>query len=473
MTVQLLKTYFSNHCHSDRSNFRLKDAINKVDKMIDYAVKIGLSGLSITDHETLGAHVEAIQYVKKGKEKGSIPKDFVLGLGDEIYLVDRNEVTNARENNLPIKYYHFLLTAKDRFGYQGLKEISSLAWNNSFWYKGMERVPTYKDDLEKIMEKYKGHIIATTACLGSEFDQTVLRYINEPTKENKIKIHKLILWYQKLFGDDFYIEVQPSFNEEQITFNKTALMLADAYNIKAVVATDAHYLNKEQAKIHEIYLKADEGEREVAEFYSSTYLMSAEEVYEYFKDYLTIESVNKLFKNTLDLMNSIEEFDLYHDIVVPPVNVPEFDLMHLFEPYYNKYDYIRRYAHSPHKEDRYHLHNIEKGFIKYKQEFNEANLERLNEEYKELWLTSEKIGQTVSSYYLLTQKVVDLMWQVSLVGVSRGSAASWYTVYLLGITQLNPIKYKLPHWRHLTHERPELPKQNWASDVNLARGCTA
>lgn len=457
-TNELLKTYFSYHCHSDRSNFRLKDAINKVSKMISYAVEIGLSGISITDHETLGAHVEAIKYVKEQKEEGKIPKDFKLGLGDEIYLVDRTVAANARETNEPIKYYHFLLIAKDKKGYQGLKEISSLAWENSFFSRGMERVPTYKDDLERFMETYRGHIIATTACLGSEFDQAILKYIDEPVKENKIEIHKLVTWYKKLFGNDFYIEVQPSFNEEQMRFNKTAMMIADAYGIKITVATDAHYLNKDQAKIHEIYLKADEGEREVAEFYSSTYLMSTEEVYDYMKEYVSVEKMNELFNNTLSIMNEIEEFDLAHEVIVPPAKIPEdYEPQHLFKDYYEKYPYIRRYAYSPNKEDKYHLRNVEEGFIKYKQEFNEENLARLNEEYKELWLTSENLQQPVSSYYLLVRNIVDLMWQVSLVGVSRGSAASWYTVYLLGITQINPIKYNLPHWRHLTHERPEMP----------------
>jgi DNA polymerase-3 subunit alpha len=429
--------------------------------MIDYAVEIGMSGLSITDHETLAAHVEAIQYVKKQKEKGKIPKDFVLGLGDEIYLVDRQVAEHARETNEAIKYYHFLLTAKDRFGYQGLKEITSLAWENSFWHRGMERVPTYKDDLEKIMEKYKGHIIATTACLGSEWDQTILNWVREEhvgkKQEYKLKIHKLMLWYKKLFGDDFYIEIQPSFNQEQQLYNKNAIIVANAYKVKTVVATDAHYLNKEQAKIHETYLRADEGEREVAEFYSSTYMMSVDEMWEYFDGNISATQFEESVNNTLELMKKIEEFDLYHEIIVPHIKIPDFELSHLFKDCYDKYEYIRKFSISPRIEDRYHLFKIEQGFIKYRQEMNDENLERINEEYKELWLTSEKIGQAVSSYYLLTQKVVDLMWLVSFVGVSRGSAASWYTVYLLGITQINPIKYNLPHWRHLTHERPEMP----------------
>lgn len=451
------KTYFSIHCHTDRSNFRLRDCINKVETLIDYAVELGLAGLSITDHETLAAHVEAIRYVKKQKQEGKIPQDFKLGLGNEIYLVDRDVAQRARENNEPMKFYHFLLVAKNKNGYQGLKELSSLAWENSYFFRGLERVPTYKDDFERILSKYKGDIIASTACVGSEFAQTVLKYVRNNDMEAKRHIHRLITWYKSIFGDDFYIEIQPSFQADQIDYNKMAMKIAEAYGIKTIVATDSHYLNKEQAIIHETYLKADEGEREVAEFYSTTYLMSVDELWSFFEDYMSREYFEQMLANTLEIKDKIEDFDLAHPTVVPKIKIPEFELQHLFAPYYDKYEYIRRFAYSPNIEDRYHLYQIEKGFVKYKQEFNDENLSRLNEEYKELWLTSEKLGQPVSSYYLLTQRVADIMWQVSLVGVSRGSAASWYTVYLLGITQLNPIKYKLPLWRHLTHQRPEMP----------------
>lgn len=468
---KLPKKYFLGHSHTERSNFRLKDCINKVNTLINRVNEAGLSGLCITDHETLSAHVEAIQYVKKQKEDKKLPKDFKLGLGDEIYLVDKNTL-ELKENNEKIRYFHFLLIAKNKHGYEALKKISSRAWENSYFYRGLERTPTYKDELEEIMKDYKGDIIATSACIGSEFARTVIDYATTNNIESKRYIHQLIMWYKKVFGDDFHIEIHPSNNEEQIIYNKMALKIAKGYNIKPTIATDAHYLDKNQAKIHEIYLKADEGEREVAEFYSSTYVMSPDEV-KSFLPYLTEEEIDELFQTTLNIMDSIEDYDLKHETIVPKIEIPDFKLKHIFKDYYDKYEYIRKYANSPNKEDRYHLYQIELGFIKAKQKFNEENISRLNDEYKELWLTSEKLNQPISSYYLLVQKIVNIMWKVSLVGVSRGSAGSFYTVYLLGITQINPIKYKLPYWRHLTHERPELPKQYWALIVNRANGCAA
>jgi DNA polymerase-3 subunit alpha len=442
-------TYFGIHNHTDRSNFRLKDCINKVGKLIDHARNIGLAGIAITDHDALSAHVEAIKHAKKYD-------DFKVALGNEIYLVDRNEVESARAENRTTKFYHFLLCAKNKRGYQGLKELSSGAWANSFFFRGMERVPTYTDDFERILLQYKGDIVASTACIGSEFARSVIEYATTDDIESKRRIHRLVNWYKSIFGDNFYIELQPSHQDEQIIYNKMAAKIAKGYGIKTIVATDAHYLSKEQAIIHETYLKADEGEREVADFYSTTYVMSVEELRTFF-DYFPAEYLDEMMANTLEIMNQIEEFDLKHETVIPKRKIPDFSLSHIFKDWYDKFEYIRRFSISPNVEDRFFLYLCERGFIKNRQAFDEVNISRINEEMKELWLTSENLGQPVSSYYILTEKLIELMWEVSLVGPGRGSAAAWYTVYLLGITQLNPITYKLPHWRHLTHERPELP----------------
>src|SRR5699024_11300102 len=76
------------------------------------------------------------------------------------------------------------------------------AWSNSFFYKGLERVPTYKDELSALMEEYRGHIIATTACVGGELPQKSIKYHNEKSLENKQDIHNLIVWLKGTFGED-------------------------------------------------------------------------------------------------------------------------------------------------------------------------------------------------------------------------------------------------------------------------------
>ena len=150
-------TYFNIHNHTMYSNIRLLDCINRPKDLIDKAIELGLSGIAITDHECLSAHMEVNQYAKEIKKKNP---DFVIVLGNEVYLVDK------RENG--IKYYHFILTAKDELGHKALREMSSIAWYNSYVDRGMERVPVTKEEMAKIMSKYSGHVIASTACMGGE-----------------------------------------------------------------------------------------------------------------------------------------------------------------------------------------------------------------------------------------------------------------------------------------------------------------
>ena len=100
----LLKAYFSIHNHTEYSNLRLLDSINKVRGMFARAIELNLQGFAITDHECLSAHVQAIQVYKELLAKGEITEDFKLGLGDEIYLVD----DATQEGEKPYGFTHFI-----------------------------------------------------------------------------------------------------------------------------------------------------------------------------------------------------------------------------------------------------------------------------------------------------------------------------------------------------------------------------
>lgn len=153
----MVNTFFDTHSHTEYSNLRLLDCINHPKELIDRAIELGLSGISITDHEALCSHMIVNKYAKELRE--SHP-DFTVALGNEIYLTDTREPGQ--------KYYHFILLAKDALGYKALKELSSTAWHNIYTDRRMERVPTLKSELSEVMSRYKGHVIATTACMGGE-----------------------------------------------------------------------------------------------------------------------------------------------------------------------------------------------------------------------------------------------------------------------------------------------------------------
>jgi DNA polymerase III alpha subunit len=139
---------FEPHCHTEYSNIRLLDAINKPKDLIDRAIELGLAGIAITDHECLAGHIKANKYAKEIQKEHP---DFKVALGNEIYLV------NERENG--VNYFHFILIAKDKEGHKQLRQLSSLAWLNSYYDRGMERVVTIYDDIKGIGKKTAERIV--------------------------------------------------------------------------------------------------------------------------------------------------------------------------------------------------------------------------------------------------------------------------------------------------------------------------
>lgn len=147
---------FDIHSHSEFSNLRLIDSINRAEDMILTAHKLGMKGIALTDHETVSGHVKWLNTEKELKKAGKIPEDFKCACGNEIYLVDNR-------NNIQ-RYWHFILIAKNAQGHRALRELSSIAWYNGFSSKGLMRVPTQKDELAEIVKKYPNTLIATSAC---------------------------------------------------------------------------------------------------------------------------------------------------------------------------------------------------------------------------------------------------------------------------------------------------------------------
>ena len=453
------KEAFLIHNHSDYSNLRLRDATNRVEDILEYALELGLPGIALTDHETLSGHVKIERYINDNHDRF---KDFKVGYGNEIYLVDKDEVKEKQENNESIQFFHFLLLAKNQRGYEFLRKQTTRAWENSFWYRGMQRVPTYYDELKEMIKGYENDVIVSSACIGSNLNQLILQYNEDKTDDLKRQIHENIMYFINLVGkDNFYLELQPAIKhdesntenkKEQQIVNDMLLTLAKAYGLTPIITTDAHYLNKEQAKAHEIYLKSSNGEREVAAFYETTYMMDRNELLEYFNE----ELLDTLIENTHGIMDKLEPITFKNNTQVPNIDIPKYDNNELFKDYLNEFEYINKYYNSSREMDRYYLHLIGEGMKQHNQEFNNINLSRIDVELEQVWKISEKLNQPLSSYFVLTQDIVAMMWEVSLVGVSRGSASCFYTNYLLDIVQINAIDYDLPYWRFLNKDRPEM-----------------
>ena len=439
---------FEVHSHSEYSNIRLLDCINKVTDLIDRAVEIGLSGIALTDHECLSGHPEANFYAQKILEEHP---DFKVALGNEIYLTPNREMGQ--------KYYHFILIAKNKTGHRALRELSSRAWMNSYWDRGLERVPTTYADLEEIVNKYPGTLIATTACIGGEVSSQVLNLIKAEKHEDNngiVEAHNdivnFILWCKGLFGDDFYIECAPGQSAEQIAVNQRLCSVASAFKCKMVLGSDAHYLKKEDRYVHKAYLNSKGGEREVDAFYEYTYLQDENDIKENiapsFLDY------NELIENSYEIYNKIENYSIAHKQTIPKVEVTEYRRGNRAGD--DKYPVLKSMLWSTDKYERYWVNQCV-GKLEEKGLLNDEYLSRLEEEADIKKTISEKLETNMFRYPITLQHYVDLFWECgSTVGAGRGSSCSGLNHYLLGVTQLDPIKWNLPFWRYLNKERIEL-----------------
>ena len=438
------------HCHTHGSNLRMLDCIVKTKDLIDYAVELGMKAVAITDHASISEHINAIQYSKELKGKGI---DIKVLLGDEIYLVD--DVVGVKENYVPkqTQFYHFILIAKDKIGYDQLREINAVGWQSSFFTGKMRRVPNDKHQIEKIIGNNKGHLLASTACIGGELAKSFFN-------KDKHQLTSFVNWCISTFGkENFAIEIQPSDNPDQIFFNKWVKDYAWKHGLKCISTCDVHYLKKEHHDIHKAFLTSREADRgESEDFYATTYMMSTEEKRGYMP-YFSDEDYEQIVNDGWEFVKDVEFIDMEHITIIPERSLKGLDcqVRHIFKDWYDKYPYIKNFAYSKYDQDTYFLRMVEDGFINKKQEFNDTNVGRIAWELEQLWLISDKLGARMSADYNLVDYIVDICWEIGFIGVSRGSVTGYYTTYLIDMQQMNPLQWNLPAYRHLNAERVSWP----------------
>lgn len=451
--------FFNCHNHTMYSNLRLLDCIIKPKDLIDKAIELGLSGIAITDHEALSAHMEVNMYAKKIREKHP---DFTIALGNEIYLTDTREKGQS--------YYHFILIAKDAIGHQGLRELSSKAWYNSYFDRGMERVPLLKSELEEIMSRYKGHIMGTTACMGGELSKLIMEYqvlkeMNQPNQEVFYKMQNFIQFCMRVFGpDDFYIECAPSTMKDQIMINQCLGEMAQLYGLNLVPGTDSHYLSPETRFAHKAYLNSKGGDREVDSFYEFARLMDEQEVRDLLALSFETNIVDDIMNMTEEMRQKIQWYSLERPQQIPVVEVPKRKILGwtIDSYYFPTLDHINQYGNE---QEQYWLDCCFEALLNKGIGGKFKYLERLEIEADVIRFIGERLGTCLFAYFNTFKHYIDLFWECgSIVGPGRGSATGFLSNYLLGITQLDPIKWNLPWWRFLNKERAELPD----IDIDLA-----
>ena len=311
--------------------------------------------------------------------------------------------------------------------------------------RGMRRVPTYYNDLFEIIGKNPGHVIGSTACLGGALPTQILR-----AQSNLALLPKIDIWIQqmdKLFGHgNFFFEMQPSKNQDQILVNKTLLKHSIYFDIPYIITTDSHYLRKEDRVVHKAYLNAQNGDREVDDFYATTYMMGTEELESFFK-YFTEEQLQEAYKNILKIRDSIEDYSLLR-----PLKIPELKWKDL----YPLIPMLKTFDESEYDADRELGRAVRVGIVKHDDLQNTEAYNEINACLEDTWVSSNVNNARWSAYYLNLQNIIDICWEAgSLVGCGRGSGVGFILLYCLDITQINPLREttRCFRWRFLNPDR--------------------
>ena len=442
------------HNHTDYSNETLRDCINKVDKLIDTAIELGHECVAITDHETISSYIKVEKYYNKIKEKNP---NFKVIRGNEIYLT-RNGLNAKNFDKSKDRYFHFILLCKDLEGYHQICELSTRAWKRSYMSRRLRRRPTYYQDLKEIVKPNQGHLIASSACLGSQLDKFLLQYMDTGDEEFYETAKRWCLYIEDIFGKgNFYLELQPSHGKEQVFVNKQLLKISQELGFKYIITTDSHYLRPQDAFIHETFLNAQEGEREVKSFYATTYMMKDEELREFFP-YMSNEQIEMAYAAIREIKDRCEDFS-----ILKPLEIPSLPWRIFHEVGYNELEWmedrmpaVAKFHSSEYQADNELVNALFEGLMKHKDLQNEEAYKALNECLEMTWESSEVNKARWSAYFLNLQKIIDECWNAgSLVMPARGSGMGFVLLYALDIIQINCLreKTKTYPWRFLNPAR--------------------
>ena len=433
------------------TNLRLRDCIIKENELIDYALKLGHEVVAITDHESVSNSVKVEKYYNKIKKDHP---NFKVILGNEIYLC-RNGLNGQNFIPKQDRYYHFILLAKDAIGHKQIREISTRAWQRSYISRGMRRVPTYYQDLFDIIGENPGHVIASTACLGGCLPTQILR----AQQDNSLvpKIYNWIKQINELFGQgNFFLEMQPSNNKDQITVNKQLYLLSKKLNIPFIITTDSHYLTKEDRPIHKAYLNSQNGEREVDDFYATTYMMDTSELESYFS-YFDYSILQEAYQNILNIKNMCEDYSFEKPLNIPRLKWKNSEEHQINKEYWiSKIPYLKTFWESNFEGDWKLADKIVLKLESNEKLNTQEIFDEVNDNLRIVKISSDVNKTHWSAYFLNLQNIIDLVWEAgSLVGPGRGSGVGFLLLYLLDITQINPLweDTKTYSFRFLNPER--------------------
>ena len=458
--------------------YSILDGQASIKRLVDKAISNGMQGMAVTDHGDMFGIKEFHDYcmgINKGRKKEGLPP-FKPIFGCEMY-VSRYGSKLLKDDKRHQSGYHLIVLAKNEVGYKNLIKLVSRSWTDGFYM----RPRTDREDLER----YHEGLIVCSACIAGEVPKKILN-------GNMAGAREAIEWYRRVFGDDYYLELQrhevkdPSIRANRETFplqqqaNKVLIELAQEYGIKLICTNDVHFVDEENAEAHDHLLclatskDLDDPTRML--YSKQEWFKTREEMNAIFSD------VPEALSNTLEILDKVEIYSLDHDPIMPFFPIPEsFGTEELWHKKFSQEDLYKEFTSDENGENQLPAEEGEKkikklgGYDKiYRIKFEADYLAKLAyegarriygdplpAEVEERVKFELHIMKTMGfpGYFLIVQDFINSARdQLNvMVGPGRGSAAGSVVAYCLGITKIDPLKYDLLFERFLNPDRISLP----------------
>ncbi|MBR1579986.1 MAG: DNA polymerase III subunit alpha [Selenomonadaceae bacterium] len=394
------------HVHTE---FSLLDGAARINSVLARAKALGMNALAITDHGNLYGVVSFY--------KAALKLDVKPIIGCEVYVAPQHR--SLREEVNGVRYYHLILLAENDLGYRNLVKLISRANTEGFYYK--PRVD------KELLRQYHGGLIALSACVKGEIPRAIL---NADGLDNLSRADAIIREYIDIFGrDNFFLEIQNHGLKDEKIVVPALIKLARQNDLGLVVTNDVHYVERADSNVHDILIciqtnKTVDDPTRMRYQSDDYYLKSPEEMRALFPD-LPDAADNTL--KIADRCNVTFEFNR--------MKLPHYDLPSNF------------------KDAAAYLNSLCRARLPTRYStVDDTITARLDHELS----TIRSMGY--DNYFLIVWDFIRFAKSKGIaVGPGRGSAAGSIVAYLLGITDLDPLKYGLLFERFLNPERVSMP----------------
>jgi DNA polymerase III subunit alpha len=378
------------------------DGIGKIPELVSTAKEAGMESLAITDH---GSMYGAVEFYSECKRAGIKPI-----IGCEVYVAHSNRFEKGPSERSP---YHLVLLAQNNIGYQNLMYLVTKSHVEGFHYR-----PRIDKDL---LEERNDGLIVLSGCPSAEIPRYILDNNIEQAEETAN-------WFNSVFNGRFFLEIQRHANVPGLDdINTHLIQMSEKLNIPLVVTNDSHYVHKNESHLQDIYIAIQTNttindEKRLRMEDDSYYIKTPEEMWELFSDQ------PKALENTQIIADMCDVELGFGQTHLPRFDTPGYDTAD---------DYLRALC----------VEGLEKRYY----DITEDIQSRLDYELDVIRETN------FGKYFLVVWDIISFVRNSDIVFAVRGSAAASLVLYCLGITDVDPLKYKLVFERFLNLERKEMP----------------